>query len=791
MKWQGGAVLWLLLMLLGVGALAVFVTGLNRAALHLERDRITVAALAQAKEALIGYAAAYRDSRPDIGGNRDKLFGYLPCPDSGNDGEADSPCGAGDVSVIGHFPWKTLGLEPLRDGAGECLWYAVSGHAKNNPKTDEMNWDAVGQIEIREAVTNAVLVGAGGHDAPWAVVIAPRAAIKGQTRAYSAGACSGSLVSGDYLEGTVISSLAHASSTLTLGTAASALAGSNNDMGLWVTSGEIFERIRKRDDFADDIGGLLNKLKNELNGISKESLPSGLGAVLAHVSCPVIDDNSDQREAYVRCNWKNNLRYAAPPPPASLTVNGEACNALLFFGAARSASQSRATSAQQLLAANYLEGGNAMLFPNSGAYSGVSNFSRDNVSADVFRCIAGLPTGATQKSFASDFANFVAAGDGVSANPLARTLTFGGVTGTAGACFWYPDSVPLAGKTLRAYYDYRFSHANTYALSIDDSDRGNGFTFQMVRGDEGSPEGMCGLESNMGALPPGVLGGKSFIIETDVSKNSSKSDPKENHSAIMADGDLVHSTDNGKPTLDCNGSAAGCRHRPANKFEESPDPLRHNQRIEIHSGCDFSCANCDPARHEAPNTYARISVWFDCAACDDISVDLADADFITAAADRDFSAPGNWSGINWRVENGAFFHTEAGENMATLPDSALTRAPLAGSAYVVTLTVASTVSGKLHIELGGDSSVVMLAAGKTTTHVVVLSAISSGTLMLMPDAGWTGSIDNISIRRQRIQHCIALDMAMDMVYFGFTGGFNSGDTTKQEVTLQNFYLRSE
>jgi len=784
-------VLLLLLMLLSVGALTMFVTGLNRAALHLERDRVTAAALAQAKEALIGYAAAYRDSRPDVGGNRDKLFGYLPCPDSGNDGEADSPCGAGDVSVIGHFPWKTLGLAPLRDGAGECLWYVVSGHAKNNPKTGEMNWDTVGQIEIREAVTNAVLVSAGDHHAPWAVVIAPRAVINGQTRAYSANACSGSIISADYLEGAVISNLAHASSTLTLGTAASALFGSNNDMAHWVTSGEIFDRIRKRDDFADDIGRLLNKLKNELNGIPQASLPSGLSTVLAYLPCPVMDDKSDQWEAYVRCNWKNNLRYAAPSPPASLSVNGDACNALLFFGAARTASQSRATSAQQLLAANYLEGDNAILFPAGGAYSGARDFSRDSVSADVFRCIEGLPTGATQKSFASDFANFVVAGDGVSANPLARTLTFGGVTGTAGACFWYPESVPLAGKTLRAYYDYRFSYANTYALSIDDSDRGNGFTFQMVRSDEGSPQEMCGLESNLGALPSGGLGRGSFIFETDVSKNSSKSDPKENHSAIMADGDLVHSAANGKTTLDCNGSAAGCRHRPANKFEESPAPLRHNQRIEIHSGCDSSCAICDPAQHGAPNTHARISVWFDCAACDDISVDLPDAEFITAAADRDFGAPGNWSGTNWRVKNGAFFHTGTEENTATLPDSALIRSPLAGSAYVVTLTVASTASGKLHVVLGGDSSAVTLEAGKTVTHVVALSAISSGALMLTPNASWMGSIDNVSIRRQRVQRCIALDPGMEAVYFGFTGGFNSGDNTLQEVTLQNFYLRSE
>src|SRR6185437_7723389 len=61
--------------------------------------------------------------------------GYLPCPDLDNDGWAESTCGSQDGSSgqaerLGRLPWKTLGLQDLRDGDGERLWYAVSSKYK-------------------------------------------------------------------------------------------------------------------------------------------------------------------------------------------------------------------------------------------------------------------------------------------------------------------------------------------------------------------------------------------------------------------------------------------------------------------------------------------------------------------------------------------------------------------------------------------------------------------------------------------------------------------------------------
>jgi hypothetical protein len=93
-----------------------------------ERERVTARALAAAREALIAYAAD-RPISAAVGP------GYLPCPDTDNDGWAESTCGSqsgdiGQAERLGRLPWKTLGLDDLRDGHGERLWYAVSSKHK-------------------------------------------------------------------------------------------------------------------------------------------------------------------------------------------------------------------------------------------------------------------------------------------------------------------------------------------------------------------------------------------------------------------------------------------------------------------------------------------------------------------------------------------------------------------------------------------------------------------------------------------------------------------------------------
>lgn len=120
------------------------------------RARITERALAQAREALIAYAAG-RPITPAVGP------GYLPCPDLDGDGWAEATCGSldgasGQAQRLGRLPWKTLGLPMLTDGDGERLWYAVSTRYKgllncaaSRGCIDMSPPSALGTITVRDA----------------------------------------------------------------------------------------------------------------------------------------------------------------------------------------------------------------------------------------------------------------------------------------------------------------------------------------------------------------------------------------------------------------------------------------------------------------------------------------------------------------------------------------------------------------------------------------------------------------------------------------------------------------
>ena len=222
------------------------------------------------------------------------------------------------------------------------------------------------------------------------MIFAPRTAIGGQTRT-SAGAseCGGSNTATDYLEGAAISATPGGTSTITLSTASSIANGTNNDQGLWITSKDIFDRIKKRSDFKSDIDTLMGDLANCLNNLSPASLPTasptnkGVGDYPAAAPPPPDPTPNDvlsmckptiTQKLNVLKNWQDNLLYAKPATAA--TVNSTTgCNAVLFFSGERTASQSRATAAEKLAVANYLEGTNATLFPASGTYTGATHLT--------------------------------------------------------------------------------------------------------------------------------------------------------------------------------------------------------------------------------------------------------------------------------------------------------------------------------------------------------------------------------------------------------------------------------
>jgi hypothetical protein len=148
---QKGAALLIMFLALFMVSAAVLLKGLGKNP-SLRQDATTTKALAQAKEALLGYAVSNTTSP-----------GSFPCPDTDDNGEINPGC-SGDS--LGRLPWKGLGIGDIRDGSGERLWYALTE-------------------EYHGATINSTTPGAlslDGQNDIVAVIIAPSQALTGQTR---------------------------------------------------------------------------------------------------------------------------------------------------------------------------------------------------------------------------------------------------------------------------------------------------------------------------------------------------------------------------------------------------------------------------------------------------------------------------------------------------------------------------------------------------------------------------------------------------------------------------------
>jgi len=254
---QRGQALLLTLVALLVGFGAIFYTLVSPATLTLEQDRTTNAALAQAKDALIGYAVKDAN-RP----------GELPCPDVNNDGQltllidftggAGAPC----MSLLGRLPWKTLGLPDLRDGSGERLWYALSDnfHAGATPP---LNSDTKGTLTI---------TGTSPASSVIAVIFSPGSVVGTQVRDTA-----NENTIANYLEGGNETGIA--TSTFVTG----AVTSSFNDRLLVITGADLMTPVEKR--VAREILALLSAYRtaagyypwadNNFNGISDSSVRRG------------------------------------------------------------------------------------------------------------------------------------------------------------------------------------------------------------------------------------------------------------------------------------------------------------------------------------------------------------------------------------------------------------------------------------------------------------------------------------------------------------------------------------
>lgn len=160
---QRGAVLMLLAALLAASltwfAVSVLARSTRSAA---EKEVRTGQALAKARHALLAYVAHYA-ARTDH-----QVPGRLPCPEplappAGQEGVAASlTCNNNALTYVGRLPWRTLGIEQLRDGHGEPLWYVLGPGFRTAP----INLDSAGRLTL-DGIGNAAI----------ALVVAPGAAI--------------------------------------------------------------------------------------------------------------------------------------------------------------------------------------------------------------------------------------------------------------------------------------------------------------------------------------------------------------------------------------------------------------------------------------------------------------------------------------------------------------------------------------------------------------------------------------------------------------------------------------
>jgi hypothetical protein len=168
---QRGAALILMMTVVIMGLAWYTVGALGKAPRSAaEREIRTGEALAAGKRALLNYVA-YRAARPD-----EAIPGRLPCPEPLSAGVGDEGVAAGcsnnTATYIGRLPWRTLGVEQIRDADGEPLWYILGRGFRQAP----VNFGTQGMIEL-DAVNNAAV----------ALVIAPGAPLN--TLAEPAGPC--------------------------------------------------------------------------------------------------------------------------------------------------------------------------------------------------------------------------------------------------------------------------------------------------------------------------------------------------------------------------------------------------------------------------------------------------------------------------------------------------------------------------------------------------------------------------------------------------------------------------
>lgn len=299
---------------LAIASLAAVADVLDAGGLGRQRARRAAENLQLARIALLGYAAAYRDRHPG------ESFAVLPCPDLTGSGQEQTPCGRAGETAIGLLPVKTLGLPDLRDASGNCLWYAVSGPFKSNPRTSPLNWDTRSPLMIRDAAGSVLAAPEDGGGGAAAVVIAPGEALAGQRRSALGGICGADAAqAAAYVE--------NRGDLFFNGDTAASGARVSNDRLAWMTPKEILDLVVGRRDFAAYIDEGIESMRAKLAG----RRPA------AGNRLPSVNPFGRQSAGYAfYADWADQFRYLRCSGPACFidTGGGRHHAVLLFAGRA-------------------------------------------------------------------------------------------------------------------------------------------------------------------------------------------------------------------------------------------------------------------------------------------------------------------------------------------------------------------------------------------------------------------------------------------------------------------------
>ena len=555
-KPQGGYALVLMLALLIAGSIYTILHYLDAAGTATSQTSTTARALMQARDALLGYAATYRESHADEG------FGYLPCPDTDGDGIAETTCN--NAVSLGLLPYRTLGLPDLRDASGTCLWYAVTARFRNNPKSDPLNWDSQGLISIADASGSKMLQAADDSKGGTAAVI------------FAAGPPLGAQASGRNRIGTPCAIdpaqanlyLEYTTSPFRQGPgldASSAIV--LNDQLLWLSSAEIFTRIRSRSDFPTYLNAGIRGIQSALSF----SLPAPATGNTLPTSVPPSLSQSDMR-FYLQ--WGDQFRYLRCGTTGSYCyqLGSMKCDGVLLFSGEGVNGQPRPSSAVAL--ANLLESSTLDLALGNRttltAAEVKTQYSGANRSQDLALCLSPLSQGgdmlpntssAPPTAVTNEVTTSPANAATPTSSPVARYITSSGpavlqlgetgATDTAYGCLWYPDPLQLGtANNLQAGETRTLVNLRSYfAFTIDTV--GHGFTLTLADADSSTNPStvMCGkggaslgYAGSNGVTPP--INYPKMGLEFDTHKDTTFGDTVGSHIAMVYSGAAGLNDDN-------------------------------------------------------------------------------------------------------------------------------------------------------------------------------------------------------------------------------------------------------